>query len=126
TPIVSADRKYVTLELRPTVAILKRPIPTFLTTLANGPPVIIQLPELEIQRVRTTVTMPDGGILLLGGLKFMQEERQESTVPFLGKIPLLSFFWSRKGTYVSQKNLIILIKAKIIVLEEMEPRFGED
>ena len=126
TPIVSADRRYVTLELRPTVAILQRPIKTLQTTLANGPPVVIQLPELEISRVRTTVTMPDGGILLLGGLKFMHEQRMESTVPWLGKIPILSFFWSRKSTYVDKKNLIILVKAKIIVLEEMEPTFGED
>ncbi len=122
TPIVSSDRKYVTLELRPTVAILRRPIATFSTTLANGPPVIIQLPEIRIQRVRTTVTMPDGGILLLGGLKFFQEERLDSSVPWLNKVPILSFFWSRKGTFVSRRNLIILLKAKILALEEMEPR----
>lgn len=122
TPIVSADRKYVTLELRPTVALLQRPIRTFPTTLGNGPPVIIQLPELQIQRVRTTVTMPDGGILLLGGLKFFEEERQTSSVPFIDKIPILNFFWSRRGTFVARKNLIILIKARILVLEEMEPR----
>ncbi|MCU0724631.1 MAG: hypothetical protein MUE73_02405 [Planctomycetes bacterium] len=124
TPIVSADRRYVTLELRPTVALLKRPIQTFTTTLANGPPVTIQLPEINIQRVRTTVTMPDGGILLLGGLKFFEEQRLESSVPWIDKIPLLSFFWSRKGTFLARRNLIVLIKAKILVLEEMEPRYG--
>jgi type II secretory pathway component GspD/PulD (secretin) len=124
TPIVSADRKYVTLELRPTVALLKRPIQTFTTTLANGPPVTIQLPEINIQRVRTTVTMPDGGILLLGGLKFFEEQRLESSVPWIDKIPILSFFWSRKGTFLARRNLIVLIKAKILVLEEMEPRYG--
>jgi len=121
TPIVSSDRKYVTLELRPTVAQLQRPIQTFTTTLANGPPVTIQLPELRIERVRTTVTMPDGGILLIGGLKFYEEVRAESSVPWLNKIPILSFFWSRKGTYISRRNLIILIKVKILVLEEMAP-----
>jgi type II secretory pathway component GspD/PulD (secretin) len=124
TPIVSADRKFVTLELRPTIATLQRPIQTFSTTLGNGPPVIIQLPELRIQRVRTTVTMPDGGILLLGGLKYFEEERLDSSVPWINKIPILSFFWSRKGTYISRRNLIVLIKAQILVLEEMEPRYG--
>jgi type II secretory pathway component GspD/PulD (secretin) len=106
------------------VALLKRPIQTFTTTLANGPPVTIQLPEINIQRVRTTVTMPDGGILLLGGLKFFEEQRLESSVPWIDKIPLLSFFWSRKGTFLARRNLIVLIKAKILVLEEMEPRYG--
>ena len=51
-PIVSADRRYLTLELRPTVASLVRPIPTFSTLLgvANSTPVFIQTPELRIQR----------------------------------------------------------------------------
>ena len=90
----------------------------------NGPPVIIQLPEIRIQRVRTTVTVPDGGTLLLGGLRFFQEQRLDSSVPFLSDIPVISFFWSRQGTYIERRNLFILLKATIIRLEEHEPNFG--
>jgi len=124
TPIVSADRKFVTLELRPTVATLMRPIKTFSTTLGNGPPVIIQLPELRIQRVRTTVTMPDGCILMIGGLKFYKDLDWESSVPWINKIPILSFFWSRKAKYVERRHLVILIKARILVMNELEPKYG--
>ena len=71
-PVVSADRRFVSLTLRPTVAVLTRPIATFSTSLASGPiasaPVVIQIPELRVSRVRTTVNMPDKGTLLLGGL----------------------------------------------------------
>lgn len=120
-PVVTADRRFVTMELRPTIAVLTRPIATFQTTLANGPPVTIQLPELKIQRVRTTVTVPDGGTLLLGGLKFFEERRLESTVPWLGDLPLASFFLSRKGTYLEKRNLLVLIRARIVRPEENEP-----
>jgi general secretion pathway protein D len=120
-PVVTADRRFITMELRPTIAILTRPIATFQTTLANGPPVTIQLPELKIQRVRTTVTMPDGGTLLLGGLKFFEERRLESTVPWLGDVPIVSFFLSRKGTYTEKRNLLVLIRARIVRPEENEP-----
>ena len=120
-PTVSADRRFITMELRPTVAILTRPIATFQTTLANGPPVTIQLPELEIRRVRTTVTMPDGGTLLLGGLKFFEERRLDSGVPWISDIPLASFFFSRKGTYLEKRNLLVLIRARILRPEENEP-----
>jgi hypothetical protein len=123
-PVISADRRFVTMELRPTVAILQRPISTFQTTLSNGPPVSIQLPEIRIQRVRTTVTVPDGGTLLLGGLRFYEESRLESSVPFLSEIPILNFFWSRKGTYIEKRNLFILLKATILRLEEYEPAMG--
>lgn len=120
-PTVSADRRFITMELRPTVALLTRPIATFQTTLANGPPVTIQLPELQIQRVRTTINMPDGGTLLLGGMKFFEERRLDSSVPWLNKIPIASFFLSRKGTYLEKRNLLVLIRARILRPEENEP-----
>jgi type II secretory pathway component GspD/PulD (secretin) len=128
-PVVSADRRFVTLELRPTVALLTRPIATFSTSLASGPitasaPVIIQIPELRVSRVRTTVTMPDGGTLLLGGLKFYEQITENSGVPFLSEIPVLSFLMSRKGNYVNKRNLLILITAEIVPLEELEPKSG--
>jgi tetratricopeptide (TPR) repeat protein len=123
-PIISASRKYITMELRPTVATLRRPIATYQTTLANGPPVTIQLPELKIQRVRTTVTMPDNGTLLLGGLKYYEEQDMRSTAPWIEKIPIISFFFKREGRFIQKQNLLILIKAKIIDLEEFEPGFG--
>ena len=112
------------MELRPTVALLQRPIQTFQTTLGTGPPVSLQLPEIRIQRVRTTVTVPDGGTLLLGGLRYYDEQKMDTSVPFIGQVPLLNFFWSRRGTYVERRNLFILLKATIIRLEENEPNTG--
>jgi type II secretory pathway component GspD/PulD (secretin) len=123
-PIVSADRRFITMELRPTVAELVRPIPTFLTTLGTGPPVTIQVPELAISRVRTTVTMPDGATLLLGGIKFFRDLDAESGVPVLSKVPILSFFFSRKAKSIQRRNLLILMKAEVVVLEERAPNQG--
>jgi tetratricopeptide (TPR) repeat protein len=117
-PIVSADRRFITMELRPTVADLVRPIPTFLTSLATGPPVVIQVPEIAISRVRTTVTMPDGGTLLLGGIKFFKDVQAESGVPILSKIPVISFFFTRKAKLIQRSNLLILIKALVVIPEE--------
>jgi general secretion pathway protein D len=65
-PTISHDRKYVTLELQPTIATLVRPIPTFQTSLgALTTPVTIQIPELVIQKSQTTVKVPDGGSLVI-------------------------------------------------------------
>lgn len=126
-PVVSANRRFITLELRPTVATLTRPIPTFSTSLASGPvtasaPVVIQIPRLQKSSVRTTVTMPDCGTLLLGGLKFYEQVDATSEVPILGKIPVVGFLFSRKGHYVNRRTLIVLITACIEALEEQEPR----
>jgi type II secretory pathway component GspD/PulD (secretin) len=123
-PIVSADRRFITMEMRPTVAELVRPFPTFQTSLANGPPVTIQVPEIAISRVRTTVTMPDGGSLMLGGVKFFKDLAAESGIPILSKIPILSFFFSRKAKLIQRRNLLILVNANIVIPEEHAPTTG--
>ena len=120
-PVVSADRKFITMELRPTVAALKRPIPERSTSLGVGSPVTIQLPELEIQRARTTVSIPDGGTIVLGGLKVSEQQNFRSGVPILNKIPILSALFERKGKFVSNRKLLILIRAKIVIPKEHEP-----
>ncbi len=121
-PVVSADRRFITLELRPTVAELRRPISTFTTSLGvSGNSVTIQLPELDISRVRTSIPMPDGGTVLLGGMKVHEEQDLRTGVPILNKIPILSFFFERQGTFVTNRKLLVLIKAAIVIPTEHEP-----
>lgn len=124
-PVVSADRRFVVLELRPTVAVLKRPIEERVTTLGSQNSVTIMLPEVEIQRVRTSVPLPDKGTVLLGGMKESQKQDFRSGVPILNKIPLLSAFFERKGNFVSNRKLLILLSAEIIIPEELEPTRAE-
>jgi type II secretory pathway component GspD/PulD (secretin) len=120
-PVVSADRRFITLELRPTIAALKRPINEIITTLGSQNSVTIQLPEVEIQRVRTSIPMPDGGTVLLGGMKVSDRQDQKSGVPILNRIPIVSFFFDRKGKYISNRKLLILLKASIVIPSEYEP-----
>lgn len=118
-PTVSADRKYITLELRPTVALLKnlRNIPV--NTVGAGI-VVVEAPELELQRVKTTITLPDEGTVLVGGVGDILDADTDSSVPFLDKIPVLSFFASHKASAQQRKTLLILIRAKLILMEEEE------
>ncbi|MCH2112531.1 MAG: type II and III secretion system protein, partial [Planctomycetes bacterium] len=120
-PVVSADRRFTFIDVRPTVASLVRPLPTFQTSLGTGSPVTMQLPELELQKIRTRVMIPDGGTLLLGGMKMINQQDFESGVPIVSQIPLLSFFFSRKGEYESYQKLLILLSAQIVIPEEHEP-----
>ncbi len=129
--VASADQRFITLELRPTVAELipdrngdVLPDATVSLATGNASDVVIELPELEIQRVRTTATIPDGATLLLGGLKRTVEQEQESGLPFLSDIPIVSFFFDRKGEYTSRQKLLILLKASLIVPDENEPVLG--
>ena len=124
-PVVSADRRFITLELRPTIAQLKRPIEEKQTTLGSQATVTIQLPEVEIQRVRTSIPMPDGGTVLLGGMKISEKKDLRSGVPILNKIPILSALFERKGNMVSNRKLLILLRANIVIPDEVEPTASE-
>mgnify|MGYP002713132062 CR=1 FL=1 len=120
-PVVSADRRFILMELRPTLAKLKLPIPTFTTTLGVGQQVSIQLPELLLNKVRTTVTLPDGGTLLLGGMKASEKQYLQSGIPFLQDLPLLSFLFSKKGTSKTHLKTLILMQARVVIPQESEP-----
>ena len=80
------------------------PLPNVTVSLAtqNSSDVTIELPELHIERLRTTATIPDGATLMLGGLKRTVDNTQHSTVPFLGEIPVIGSLFSRTGDFTMQ------------------------
>jgi general secretion pathway protein D len=171
-PIVSHDRRYITLELRPT---LVRPIgaglsPTTTTTgnVGNNIPVlpawgyvpgqvfppgfilpdgtvltiggqvdptgafIIQgvgngtrnfsLPQLEIRTIRTVVTVPDGGTVLLSGLMTEAQKNERMGIPLLMDLPVLGRLFSNDYKELERRNLLILVTAKLVLFSEEEQK----
>ncbi|MCE9582699.1 MAG: hypothetical protein K8T20_09420 [Planctomycetes bacterium] len=133
-PTISADRKYITLEMRPTVATQVQDITNSFIDFFPDPtrtaiPVALRIetPILRIQRVKSTVTVPDGGTLLVGGLTDVFDTSYNSEIPLASDIPIVSFFTSRKADAQERKCLLIIIRAKITVMEEEEAdRFGHN
>lgn len=120
-PTVSHDRKYVTLEVQPTLATLVRPIRTFETNLSGlSTSVVFELPEINYSQASTTVKVPDDGYVVIGGLKHVSTIDRRSETPILSNIPLLSFLFTRKGRSDEIRDLIIVIHVKILDLTEEE------
>jgi type II secretory pathway component GspD/PulD (secretin) len=131
-PIVSADRRFVTLELRPTVAqLFPQPPGIFsVTTNVTAPgapitdalPITIETPIVNIQRIRTTVVVPDRGTLMLGGLTSFFDEDAESSIPMWRSIPLLGNIGSLKVKGLQRKQTLIICRVRIIIPGEEERR----
>ena len=124
-PVISSDRKYITLDVRPTLASLINGVISTVTinlgTLnAAASLVDIDLPEISLQQAFTSVTVPDGGTVLLGGFRSLNERKYESSVPILGEIPLLKNAFRRKAYLSERRSLYILITAKVIDLRAEE------
>ena len=112
-PTIHQDRKYMTLEVQPTVAEVVA-LEQFSTTLgSNTAPVNFILPELETQSVFTTVVMPDGGTILLGGLSRIRDIERRAEVPWIANIPIIGFFFKQEGYSDEKQSLMIMIKAWI-------------
>ena len=126
---VSADRRYVTLTVEPSVTTLNgfsRYATTVTGTDPSGNPILgegfIQLPNVTEQRLATTVTVPDGGTLLLGGQKLAGEIEREMGVPLLNKIPIINRLFTNRGMIRDEQTLLILIKPTIIIQHEEEEK----
>ena len=112
-PTIHTDRRTLTLEVQPTVAKVVA-LRDFSSTLGgNTSPVTFQLPELQVQSVFTTATIPDGGSLLLGGLSNVRNIERRAEVPWFAKIPIIGFFFKQEGYDDENKSLMILIRARI-------------
>lgn len=129
-PTISYDRKYITLNIRPSIAslvggVIKTILVDLGTTNMAAINVPIGTPQLSLQQAHTSVTVPDGGTALLGGFRRINESSYESTVPFLDKIPIINLLFKRRGYVKETSSLIILVTAKIVdIRNEERKRFN--
>ena len=121
----SPDRRYVMMNLQPGVGRLVA-VNTF--QFSGGPitgvgaPGFVQLPIVQRQQIKTTITVPDGGTLLVGGQKLTFEKESDAGVPVLSKIPLLKRLYSSRAIIKDEQVLLILIKPQILIQEELEEK----
>ncbi|HEY6563314.1 MAG TPA: hypothetical protein VIY86_02355, partial [Pirellulaceae bacterium] len=84
----------------------------------------VQLPTLAFTTVSTTVSVPDGGTILLGGIKRLSEGRNERGVPMLGKVPYLNRLFRNVGIGRETQSLMMMVTPRIIIQEEEEQKLG--
>ncbi|MFO0418334.1 MAG: hypothetical protein ACK53T_02895 [Planctomycetota bacterium] len=121
-PTILNDRKYIILNLNPTVAELERPIRTFTTSLAGSTlPVTLQLPNLTVTNFATTVTVPDGGTVLMGGLRQVLNKERRAGIPLLERLPLIGLLFKQEGTADESRSLMVMVRAQITDIVQDSP-----
>ncbi len=137
--IASADKKYITMTLRPTNAEVQEwrrfgaqnpnsgvfpggPVvdagPAIGAGIAGAAPILI--PQLRYQSVRTSATIPDGGSLVIAGMTNGATAREHSGVPFLSHIPFLGRLFSTNGRQETLLKQMIVVQADVVIFEEIE------
>lgn len=126
---VSADRRYVTLNVRTNLARIDGFAEQAVTAVAGGQLVssssvesFVQLPTITATTVNTTVSVPDQGTILLGGQRLLTEVEVETGVPVLSKIPIINRFFTNRIETTEEQTLLILLKPTILIQNEEEDR----
>jgi type II secretory pathway component GspD/PulD (secretin) len=131
---VSSDRRFVRLAVNPTLTELTSatvplfPVTAFITPVfeggSQGTPIpftqFFQQPSFSTISIQTNVVVPDGGTVLMGGLKTMSEGRNESGPPVLSNIPYLNRLFRNTGIGRETKHMMIMVTPRIIITSEEE------
>ncbi|MEZ6056879.1 MAG: hypothetical protein R3C01_09245 [Planctomycetaceae bacterium] len=90
----------------------------------GGQTITLQLPNVDTVSVDTVVSVPDGGTVLLGGVKRLREGRNMAGVPILNKVPYISRLFRNTGVGRETDSLMLMVTPRIIINEEEEELLG--
>lgn len=73
-----------------------------------------QTPIIGSQELTTTVTVPNGGTVVLGGLIVERMETGDSGIPFLMRIPVLGYLFKQTARKVQRQELLVLLQPTVV------------
>lgn len=109
TPTIDSESENIMLDLHPTVVEL-----VSLESVDLGASGTIRVPKYVRRTADTTVSVKDGGTVVLGGMMKRTKSKEIRRIPVLGHIPLIKRLFSAETEFEQKFNLMIFITAKII------------
>jgi type II secretory pathway component GspD/PulD (secretin) len=99
-PLINSDRE-VNLDI-----LQKLDSPSGTTTNVGGS----NVPTISTRYIRTNVSVPNKATIVLGGLITKTVGGSNSSIPLLGRIPILGYLFGNKVKQSDRSELIILIR----------------
>jgi type IV pilus assembly protein PilQ len=72
------------------------------------------IPPITTQSINTTVMVPDGGTIVIGGMYRVEKSTTREGIPFFSKLPILGALFRNKSKRGEQKELLVFITPRII------------
>jgi type II secretory pathway component GspD/PulD (secretin) len=109
TPTINEDG-YITMKVKPEISSV---VSTLVTPTKN------EIPIIDTSMAETTVLVKDGTTLIIGGLRQESKIGSGEQFPFLGKIPLLGFFFKTSSNKNERTELLVMLTPHIISGESL-------
>jgi len=71
-------------------------------------------PPRQVDKVQSTVTIPDGYTVIVGGLNRNGDSQTFSGVPILDRIPVAKYLFSYRSTSATCSTLFVFIRSTIL------------
>jgi type II secretion system protein D len=71
-------------------------------------------PVVGAQELTTTVTVPSGGTVVLGGLIVEKTDAQDGGLPFLMRLPVLGYIFKQSTRAVERRELLVLLQPTVV------------
>jgi len=84
---------------------------------------VLDSPDISRKNLRTTLTIPDHGTVMMGGLIDTVRSETNSGVPFLKDIPYLGWFFRSNNKTSGRQELLVLITVHVV--DPSEPNSTE-
>jgi MSHA type pilus biogenesis protein MshL len=103
------ENNEVIMNLTPVTSELQEPIEYRQVGLGE-----VGLPVINVREMSTTVRVKDGEMLVIGGLISNTNETEGEFAPVVGDIPILKYLFGYEEKIAEKKELIILLRPRII------------
>ena len=114
TPRISAN-DYIKLQVSPRVIRLGDPV----SSVVNGS--INRVDSFNTREILTTVLIPSGNTLVMGGLISDEVHNGNTKVPLLGDIPLIGLLFRSDTKNRTKSNMLVFLTPTIVDDEDFQP-----
>jgi len=80
------------------------------TSVATG---VTGIPIVDTRKIRSSLLLNDGQILVIGGLRRKETQKQTNQLPILGDLPIIGFAFKATDTVQNNSELLIILSPHI-------------
>ena len=74
----------------------------------------VLVPKIDTQKLTTTVIVPDGATILMGGLITQEDSKTSSGIPFISTIPLMGNLFKSTTDDTERRELVVMIQPSVV------------
>jgi len=75
----------------------------------------VSVPKIDTQKLTTTIIVPDGATILMGGLISQTDSKTSSGIPFVSTIPLLGNLFKSTTDDTERRELVVMIQPSVVL-----------